>query len=246
MDCLVFEGLGNRINGMASALVATGGKVDLYWSVNKHCPLPYESIFKPISRLVVRKVRAKRFRYHVSTNSICHYYPVNPARIQRRFGCRFRDAYALILSRMIPKAEIDFRPTVGLHYRRHMPESAPLDEYIEYARQWMEKRAGEVVFVSSDCSESAAAICAAFPDAHTIEQSGLTHDFDRSADNMIAWCRALSVFKKCRRGVLSSTFRSSALDSIRGYEIPIDYVESGQRARDLVLENQITNYKGRR
>lgn len=241
MDCLTWEGLGNRINAMASSLVATEGTVYLKWAVNKHCPLPFEEVFDPVPRVEVQNVFAKRFPYSVKTDRICYYYVCNPARIRRKFGCSITDQYVTLLRSLIPYKRIKLKQnSAGLHYRKHMPESPPVPEFIEYARQWLQRRKNPPLFISSDSSESMEELLKAFPEAiHQNTDRRPKTDFDRTEENFRSWIQALQTFYRCRAGVLSSTKRSTSLDVIRGYGVRVSYAETKQNHRNNFIEKRI-------
>ena len=99
MDCLVWEGFGNRINALASALATTEDTVNLYWAVNKHLPLKFEKVFSPIRRVKVVNVNAARFEYSRLSHRICHYYLCNPRKIRSfEFSSSVLNYYRLLFN----------------------------------------------------------------------------------------------------------------------------------------------------
>lgn len=240
MDCLVWEGLGNRFNALASSLVAAnpGETVNLYWAVNKHCPLPFEEIFKPLDGVNVCNLSASQFAYSQSPNRICYYYACNPRNIRRRFGCRFGDCYALLLKHLKKVPPLNLENPIGIHYRDYMAESPPVDQFVEMALEWIGKRHHKQVFVASNSAEALREL-EQLPNAISYPAKRQAKDFDRSEQGLIDWIGELQTFRKCRSGLLSSTYRSTVFDVFRGIKIQPHYMESEKNHRDISIERKI-------
>ena len=239
MQCLTFEGLGNRINAIASALTATKRTretIHLTWAINKHLPMAFEDVFRPIQRIEARSVYAQRFAYSQTWNRLCYYYASNPRNLRKGYPCAMRDNYLVVLNAMKigkPQASGDL---AGLHYRAFMPETPSLSDYIERAKQWAPDCR---LFIASNCEKSRDKIAAAFPGSVVADDAGQTADFDRSQQSVIQWADCLKTFARCNRGILSSTKRSTALDSVRGYRVRVEYVHESDHHRNEHLERLI-------
>ena len=119
-ECYAYEGLCNRINGIASSL-ATGRKIKLHWAVNKHCPVSFEQIFRPFPGVQVINEQVVKYNYVVSPDKLCWFYPrkiINlPSRI---FQERVYAAYRLILEQVRYRVEeCPESLTLGLHFRHY-------------------------------------------------------------------------------------------------------------------------------
>lgn len=244
MDCLVWEGLGNRFNAIASALVVSK-QVDLYWSVNKHLPMMFEEVFKPVDGLRVKNINAKMFEYSQTVDRICHYYVCNPSGLDiSDFSKAILKNYRLLFDSMLDShgAEMVFpRASVGIHYRSFLEQSKPFPEFLQRCKQWIDQKPfkPDAVFVSSDNSEYSRQLHSSIPNARMLAQdTGMKNDFDRVGSFDI-WLKSLAIFRQCYGGIYSSCIRSTAFDVMRGYGIVTDFDESEKHDRHLSLENQI-------
>ena len=244
MDCLVWEGLGNRFNAIASALATTKGEVNLYWSVNKHLPLSFEEVFRPVDRLRVKNVNASRFEYSRNSDRICYYYVCNPKAIASKpFSELILSNYRLLFDSMLPEHRSFDLPksSVGIHYRSFLDESKPFFGFLDRCRQWIDAKriAPEAVFVSSDNVRYTRLMHACLPNAKRLkDDDGMRNDFDR-VPSFKHWLKALDVFSRCYGGVYSSCARSTAFDVMRGYGIATTFDEAGKHHRDARIENDL-------
>jgi len=240
MNCLVWEGLGNRINALASCM-ATGSEIELTWAVNSHCPLSYEQLFKPIERVKVQNVFARRFAYSRNRHRHCYYYLTNlTGKSNRHFSCEVRKAYRLLLRSMKPSRPVTPRSDsmAGIHYRAFMPESPNVDAFILQAQDWLKNRQAESVFVSSDSDEAQQKIVSSIDNAFTIKQTHIVSDLQRCRASVIDCARAMKVFKSCKLGVLASTYRSTVTDAARAW-VKVNYAEKNSNHRNKSLERLI-------
>ena len=246
MDCLVWEGFGNRINALASALTTTEDTVNLYWAVNKHLPLKFEGVFSPIKRVKVVNVNAARFEYSRLPHRICHYYLCNPKQIRSvEFSNSVLNYYRLLFNnfkRKIPISSKMLPPSsVGIHYRHYLPETANVADYLESCKAWINSRPvkPKAVFIASDHKESAKFLQACIPGAFLLESDdGMVCDFDR-VRSIKSWFESLVIFSQCRNGIYSSCARSTAFDVLRGIGIRTYFDECERHDRSINLESAI-------
>ena len=69
IHCLVYEGLCNRMNCVASAM-ATGRKTILSWAVNQHCPVEFGAIFANIDSLEISNEPMEQYRRSASPDRL--------------------------------------------------------------------------------------------------------------------------------------------------------------------------------
>ena len=242
MHCLVWEGLGNRLNALASC-IATGRDVELVWAVNSHCPLLYHEVLKPIDGVTVQNVNARRFTYSRNAHRYCYYYLTNlTENSNRQFGCDVRKIYRQLLrSLTAPRPTLPNSKTMaGIHYRAHMPESPTVDQFIEQADRWLAKRNSQSVFVSSDSAEAQQRIADTIANSFTIDQQHIASDLQRSRASVTDCVRAMKAFKSCKLGVFASTFRSTVTDAVRSW-VHVDYAEREQNHRNQSLERWVAS-----
>jgi len=244
MDCLVWEGLGNRFNAIASSMVISKD-IDLYWSVNKHLPVNFQQIFKPIEGINVKNIHAERFGYSQLVGRICHYYVCNPGRLDiNDFSKEILQKYRLLFDSILDKhtAKIKLPTTsVGIHYRSFLEESRPVEEFLYRGLNWINQKPikPEVVFISSDNVKYTKFLQSKIPNAQiSPEDMGMQDDLDR-VSSFGDWLKSLSIFRQCYGGIYSSCARSTAFDVMRGYGIITDFDESDKHDRNNLIEEEI-------
>jgi len=243
MDCLVWEGLGNRFNCIASCLTATEQAVKLYWSVNEHCPLRYEELFRPHPRVNVRNIYARRFEYSSSKHRICYYYCVNPSKLPskefgRKINSNYRDLFNLL---KFGSGNLELRgvKSIGINYRKYLEGNIDIEEFLRFCEIKIREVGPEKVFISSDCIQSSTYLASKIPNSVMQSDRGMSSDLGRDTTNFTSWIDTLKSYRMCDQGIVSSYKRSTVPDCLRGFGIKSIFPKCEEDWRDSNIENQI-------
>lgn len=239
LDCVVFEGLGNRINAIVSSYLQRPC-FTLYWSINDHCPVSFEDLFEPLEGIeVVELTGASFFPYSRSTRRICWFYLLKPVWFtDKEFAARAKQGYQYLISKLRHRPTYDLpKDTVGIHFRFHLPagSSASLPVFLQQLLPWLRQRDPGTVFVTSDDQQIKYEIIKRVQrwgyETAVVDSPLLKHDFDRSKDNLIGLSKELVLFTQCTLGVISNSARSTVVDSCRGFNVPVDRTHDSGKDR---------------
>ena len=225
ITCSVFEGLTNRINGIASA-IATGKHVFLMWAVNAHCPMRFEEVFRPIPDLEVAYEVADSYPYVVTPDQLCWFYPRNVMGLERDvFRRRLYAAYQTLLEHMIsPEADRVPAPALGLHYRHHLPEAGGFEDYVERVLRVIGSLQPRGIYLATDSEGHRNRLVDVLEDLPVKVLWGkgeqLQSDLDRTVGNVKGLMQDLLALSSCRLGVITNSTRSSVPDILRGAGVP--------------------------
>lgn len=249
-QCFLFEGLGNRINGLVSALL-TNREVDVRWSVNQHCPVRFEQLFFPVEGTHVQNVDDESFPYIQDANRICCRFLVNVANLEEgSFRTNAKKHYRSILNQLKHRPDFDLpERTVGIHYRAYFEAESgeQFDGFVSQLKSWLDQKGPTCVFIASDSRQAKLRI------QDAVERFGyqtaiiecpllVTGDFDRSLENLIGMSKEMILFGQCSRGILSNSAQSSVCDSARGFDVPIERMfDSDFDERDRQLESWVND-----
>lgn len=224
LHCRVFEGLCNRINTLASALV-TGRPVRLQWSVNTHCPARFEELFHELGGVSVVNEEVSRYEYAIGPNQLCWFYPRNLSRLPPEvFRARLYNAYGYLHHQMKLSATETLPPrSLGLQFRRLLKGCGGLGPFIDWAGRAVLELSPDQVYVASDCADCKGEILRRIEEHGVVvkaTQSALMqHDFDRSLDNVRGMCCDLRALAQCSLGVIANSTRSTVPDSLRAFGV---------------------------
>ena len=222
--CRAFEGLCNRINGIASAL-ATGREVELHWAVNKQCPVRFEEVFQPIPGLTVINEEILSYRYITSRHQLCWFYPRNIEKLPlQEFRQRLYAAYRQVLDALLVTSWAHpTPPAVGLHLRSFLPDSTPVDTFARDAIDHIQRLGARSAHLATDHFESGQKaillLQAAGIDVSFNAGTRSKHDLDRSHDGIMTMCADLRSLSECKQGILVNSCRSTVADVLRGHGI---------------------------
>ena len=250
MDCLVWEGLGNRINAITSSLSTSEEDITLYWSVNSHLPFRFEEVFDPIERINVVNVRADKFTYSQHPQRICYYYLCNPKQLDlSEFAKEVLKYYKVVFDRIrleLPEVKLP-DDSVGVNYRHFLKQSKGVNQFHSAYNEWIKdkKLTPSTVFISGDSQKHCEQLVKLIPNSFILDNYiGLSSDLDRNKGNFDVWVRSLQTLSKCKSGVFSSCKVSTACDVLRGYDIDVDYHEKFDHHRSMDLESAISREIG--
>jgi len=224
ITCRVFEGLGNRINAIASAMT-TGCAITVFWAVNSHCPAPSKAVFKPIENLKFVDQEVATYNYIVNKRELCWFYPRNiyllPVDVFRR---RLHKAYRTILeSFQISTWAKPSSNALGLHYRSFLADTDTLKSFLASVTKVSTAISHPVVHVASDCSLAKQQIVEHMEGlgvAASVNSCRLmNHDLDRSLLSVFGMCRDLRSLACCNLGVVTNSSQSTVVDSLRGFGV---------------------------
>ena len=228
LDCRVFEGLCNRINALATALV-TGRQIRLQWAVNKHCPVRFEEVLGGLGGVSVVNEEQPSYAYVIGPDELCWFYPRNLSRLPKDvFRSRLYNAYGY-LHRQLKYSPIEGLPSrsLGLQFRRHFRGRGGLEPFIEWAGRVVSRLRPAQVYVASDCADCKREIIHRIGQHNIVAKAGehrlMEHDFDRSLDNVRGMCCDLRALAQCSLGVIANSTRSTIPDSLRAFGVQSYY-----------------------
>lgn len=221
IECRVFEGLTNRINGMVSAL-ATGRRVLLFWAINRHCPVRFNQVFNPVAGVKVFEEYTDQYEYEFMPDRLCWFYPRNVLGMRdQQFRDRIYQAYRLLWDQLKIKTEEKLLSTddLGLHYRHHLADSQPFEDFKKKALEVIAACRPRRVYVATDSDQHgeklARAIRAYVPEVYTGHSVKMEHDLDRSVEGVAVLINDLHALSACGIGVLTNSARSTVPDILR-------------------------------
>ena len=216
----LWEGLCNRINGMASAL-ATGRPVDLYWAVNEHCPLQYEVLFEKLNGIdSVTNELVGRYHPRLRGPSLFNfYYPVNIDGLEKTtYRKNMQAAYETICGSLFRgKVKQHDHPKTGISFRQHFPagEVFPVEPFLKVLQIDLKEKGVNQVWVVADSRTQKERII------DQLESHGIQcfyndcqlpeHDLDRDPAQMENFIDDLFGLHACRKFYLNNT-RSTLCD----------------------------------
>ena len=224
IDCYVFEGLCNRINGIASAM-ATGLPVRLHWSLNAHCPVGFAEVFGQLDGIEVFEEQAEAYPYVVKPTELCWFYPRNISGLERKdFRERIYAAYKSLLEAafaLVPECKSD--GVLGIHYRHYLDDVEGFDQFVDAVKPTVESFGGSSVFVASDSQRHKDDLCKVIGGAGISTVTNTTKllaaDLDRGRDSVMSLLADLRSMAACTRGVITNSTRSSVVDSLRAFGV---------------------------
>lgn len=246
--CKVFEGLCNRLNGIASA-IATGRPIRLHWAINAHCPARFGDVFDPIAGVDIVEENVSQYSYEVSPDKLCWFYPKNTQKLPRdRFRRRLCDAYREILDCMKHKNGV--KPpasSIGVHFRFHLGDVGRFPSFVEALEKTFDELHPQHVAVACDSEAHKHKL------KSLIQEHGLSywvnhcrllrHDLDRTAENVRGMCRDLHSLAACNLGVITNSTRCTVVDSLRGVGVrAFNTFDDGvhrYNGRDDLFESQV-------
>lgn len=228
VDCVVFEGLCNRINSLVSALTVQD-ELNLYWAINKHCPVACSDLFNVPLSWRVFELKAGTFPYSRSIDRINWFFLCNPASLEReQFVATAKSNYRKLIGLLKHRPSFSLPDgAIGISYRFHLPRSNQegFDQFIRRAEELVEEMNPSAIFVASDHADSKKAISCHFENAgmlvRTVDCELMNSDLDRSKGNLAGLSKDLVLFAQCTGGIVANTERSTVPDSARGFGISV-------------------------
>ena len=225
LRCLLFEGLCNRLNGLASAM-ASGHQVLAHWAVNQHCPISFEEIFASgVDGIDAINEQVSHYDYQVSETTFCWFYPRNVANLpQETFRHGVLEGYRRLYCEMNtrPQISLDHR-SLGIQFRRHLDGADDLDSYMSSIEGVIRQARPKQAYITSDCSICKESLTEKVASLGVEATSGkyplLNHDLDRSKDNVLGMCRDLQALSACKLGVVCNSSRSTVPDSLKAFGV---------------------------
>lgn len=225
VECRVFEGLTNRLNGIASAL-ATGRPVHLYWAINQHCPIHFSQVFKPMHRIQVIEEYKDHYAHAVTPDLICWFYPRNMERVADKiFRERIYASYEYLWNHLLIEGSPSKIPkrTLGIHYRHFLPDVDSYSNFSSKLTTVIDCLSPEACYVASDDDVSREEVIKKIkPLVKLIDYGHLSHmrsDLDRNPENVKTLIQDLSILRFCQLGVLTNSSRSTVPDILRCHGI---------------------------
>lgn len=222
-EVFVFEGLCNRVNTLATALMKWPDGFRLRWIVNKHCPLTFEEIFDvskfPEVSVTYDPGKWKEGDYIIDDRELCYFFlnTSQPRHVTYETYSRIYDA--VLHPRMDTPANIEqsvgvqLRTKIEYHQRANVPQTVELVD-------WLCRRTGAFeIILSSDDQERGEKMTARLErlgySVHPL-LSDLKGDFDRTNENMKFFIRSWLLFSLCPYGV-TNVVLSSIMDMSRAF-----------------------------
>jgi len=228
LKAFVYEGLANRINCIASAY-SIQPEFRLQWSINSHCPLRFEELFKNLDGVRVQNVKHPEFRYRKSTRRICWFYLLNVRnKDPQTFGWEVKNRYRYLIGRLTHPRDFQLeQESVGVSFRSLLPNrsSESLELFLHKLKRWLIERMPKQVFVASDHQASKNRLIAEIKNLGistvSVDCPLLDSDLNRSKANVIGMSKELVLFSQCKLGIISNSTRSTTTDSARGFDVPV-------------------------
>jgi len=234
--CLLFEGLCNRINCLASAFLVSPS-IDIYWAVNRHCAVRFDELFRPFKGTRVASCPVEHFCYVQSTDVLCWYYLCNPLNLPAsEYVAGVRAAYRRVVAhlRHRPDRNLPLR-AAAVCCRTLLPQGSgdAVRHFVPKMNRWLVETQPTVVFVVADRSSTKRFLVDRIRklgfQTVTIECPLLEVDLQRSPENVFGMSKELIWLSQCDAGIFSNSARSTVTDSARGFGVPVIHTYGSNR-----------------
>lgn len=239
VNAYVFEGLGNRFNCLASAL-SVGWPVNLKWSVNQHCPNPFEDVFKDIEEVTAFNEPGAGYGYSKTTGYVGWFFASNPGGFEEQeYATRMKSAYRRVFDSIKPETHIFEEDFAALVFRKPLQNTTE-QMYVDEVEKMLRIQGLNKVFLICGHRESSNKLMQLFNNKG-IEVIGrsdpcMESDLDRQPDKNLEYLANIKSVRNAKIGIVNYKI-ATGLDILRGFDTPVFYVNDNKKLAPRGIED---------